>query len=170
MKEIEVKFKVLSLDELREKIKRLGGKLEWSGQEESFFFDTPGKKLRRKGKFIRLRKWDGHSSSFTLKVRPENETGKYKIRDEYQTEVSDLETLKNILKILGFVQNFSYIKYREHWKLEGACVELDKLGEQSFIEIESSKKAINELAKKLGLNWSQSTIKSYFDIARETKK
>jgi len=169
MKEIEVKFLVPSLDEFREKIKKMGGRLEWSGQETSFFFDTPGQELKKKGKFIRLRKWDGHSSSLTLKVRPKDGTGKYKIRDEYQTEVSDLEMVKKILGNLGFVQIFSYTKHREHWKLEGACVELDNLGGQSFIEIEGSKKAINQLAGKLGLDWSESTTKSYFDIAQKIK-
>src|SRR3989344_1840606 len=150
MKEIEIKFRVKNFRGVIPKLEALGAKLEWRGTEESYFFDTPKKTLKHKHYMLRLRRWSGHKDILTLKTKPGEEDAKYKVRDEYEVEISDLRTAGIILRHLGFVEDLRYKKYREHWLLGDAVVELDKLSGQCFVEIEASKKRIDELAHQLG--------------------
>ena len=170
MKEIEVKFEVGSLRPTATKLRAAGALLVGKGDEESFFFDTPGDSLRDAGKRVRLRRWGGQKNTLTLKTKPEGDgTARYKIRDEYEIEVDDFAAARKILKELGLSERFHYKKYREHWKLQDAFVELDKISGRYFVEIEASEKRINEVARFLGLSWEQATKKSYFTILKESR-
>lgn len=162
--ETEVKFQVTSLDYARHELELLGAKREWSGVEKNIYFDTRKNSLKRKGVVLRLRTWPGHSHTLTLKVAPPKKHKKYKVRKEFQIELDERETAQALLKHLGYVPRWSYEKYREHWKLGNAAIELDRLGKRCFIEIEATKKRIKELARALGLPWASATTKSYFEI------
>ncbi|MDI6734459.1 MAG: class IV adenylate cyclase [Patescibacteria group bacterium] len=164
MREIELKFKVKNFKNIVPKLKKLGAKLLWQGIEENYYFDTPNADLKKKSVYLRIRKWPGHSNSLTLKVSPLHKTKKYKILREYQVSVSDLKTTRIILENLGFVEKWHYKKYRKHWKLGGVVIELDWVKNHRIVEIEGSKKKINELAKKLGLDFKDSTTKGYLNI------
>ncbi|MDA2922096.1 class IV adenylate cyclase [Patescibacteria group bacterium AH-259-L07] len=167
MKEIEVKFKVDNFKSVRPKLKKLGAKLDFKGREHSYFFDTTQYRLKKNKQVLRIKKQD--KARLTFKDKSAHHDKKYKISDEYQVEISDIRIAKEILKRLGFVQWFEYKKYREHWKLPDAVVELDKLENNYFVEIEASKKRINELAQLLELDWNQSTTKNYLEILKEIK-
>lgn len=169
MKEIEVKFEVESFDEIRGQLEAMGAQLAWKGREETIYFDKPDSSLKKKNISLRLRSWDGHSVTMTIKVEPKKRSKKYKVREEYQLTVSDMETAKKMLELLGFVQGVSYEKQREHWSLPGAFVELDKLNGLNFVEIEAGERKINWLAKKFGLDWSGSSTKSYLTILDELR-
>ena len=167
MKEIELKFKVANFREIIPQLKKLGGKCVWRGTEESWFFDTPAKTLKKKRQMLRLRSWAGHSHSLTLKLEPERSHKRYKVRDEFQIIVDDINVTREILKHLGFVEYIRYKKYREHWKLPGAYIELDILKHLHFVEIEASKDRINQLVQILRLDWSQTTTQGYLSILRD---
>jgi len=169
MKETEVKFEVKSLKPVAEKLKAMGGSLVWKGSEESWFFDTPKQTLRRAGKMVRLRDWQGHSKTLTLKTAPEKISTKYKVRNEYEVKIENLGIMERILKELGLVEAFKYKKYREHWALPGASVELDKIAGRYFVEIEAPEKTINDLASRLGLSWDTATTQSYFFIINSAR-
>lgn len=164
MNETEVKFRVKSFTAIRARIKKLGGKLEWKGEERNYFFDTPGKMLHRRKATLRLRERENGPAALTIKITPERDHGKYKVMREYEITVSDVAETAQMLKLLGFEQWFQYKKQREHWALGGAHVELDAVDGLKFVEIEASKKKIDALAKKLGLDWKTSTTKGYLSI------
>jgi predicted adenylyl cyclase CyaB len=170
MKEIEIKFRVKDFTEVRSRLKKLGAVLEWKGVEQSWFYDTPRQDLRAKGYNLRLRAWDGHSYMLTLKTKPRQEDGRYKIRNEHEMQISSLDTAFKILKLLGYGERIKYRKFREHWKLRGASVELDTLKGMHFVEIEAGKRRIDELALALGLDWKQTVRKGYISILQETEK
>lgn len=166
MNETEVKFRVKSFSAVRVRIKKLGGKLEWYGEERNFFFDTPEKILRQRKATLRLRERENGPAALTIKITPERDHGKYKVMREYEITVSDVAETAQMLKLLGFEQWFQYKKQREHWELGRAHVELDSVGKLKFVEIEASKKKIDALAKALGLDWKDSTTKGYLTILK----
>lgn len=168
MVETEVKFKVRAFGAIRKRLKSLGGKLIWKGVEKNFFFDTARGDLKKKKYHLRVRRWVGHSNSITLKVPPKRESRKYKVSHEHQIVFhDDVNIARRILKHLGFVEYGSYKKYREHWEFRGAVIELDRVKNLSFLEIEAPKKKIDALAKLFGLDWENSTTKGYLKILRE---
>ena len=169
MKEIEVKFKVKNFKHIIPKLKKLGARLVWQGLEENIFFDFPAGKLKRQGVMLRLRKWPEHSNLLTLKARTGRRSKKYNVNDEYQIKIDDIKSTKEILKNLGLIEWFYYKKFRQHWTLGKTAIELDKLRYIYFVEIEASKKKINELAKILELDWKQSNTKNYLEILKELK-
>ncbi|MBI3627243.1 MAG: class IV adenylate cyclase [Candidatus Sungbacteria bacterium] len=170
MKEIEIKFMVASFDAIIPKLKKLGARCEWKGLEESYFFDTRSKTLKSKRQMLRLRRWQGHSNSLTLKLEPEKDSAKFKIRDEYQITISDINVMRNILKFLGFREYMRYKKCREHWRVQDAAIELDTVYNLKFVEIEGSREAIHKMAAELGLDWSAMTTKGYLSIIRDLRR
>lgn len=166
MREIEIKFRVKDFRRVREKLIRLGARLDWKGLEQSWFFDTPKQHLKAQHYNLRLRSWQGHSHTLTVKTKPAEEDRKYKVRNEYQIVVDNIQTTAKILKLLGFKEYLHYRKDREHWLLKDAAVELDKLKGQHFVEIEAPKKRIDELATLLGLDWKKAEKRGYVSILR----
>jgi len=168
MKETELKFEVQDFKGLRQALQKIGANLVWKGTEQNYYFDTIDKKLEKAGIDLRLRKWEGHSNTLTLKLAAEkNKT--VKVRQEFQIEINDISIMSRILKILGFFQIFRYEKAREHWQLKDASVELDKLNNKYFVEIEASQKRIGELGRFLNLDPTKSTAQGYLEILKEIK-
>lgn len=166
MKETEVKFRVKNFGGIVKKLKKMGAVLDWRGLEASYYFDTPDNKLKTKKQNLRLRKWSGHSNTLTLKIPPRKNHKKYKVQNEYQIEINNIKTAADILKNLGFVECLRYKKYRQHWKIKGASIELDAMDGRRFVEIEASENKINELAEVFNLDWNLATTKSYVSILR----
>ena len=168
MKEIETKFFVRNFREIIPRLKQMGANLDWKGTEVSSFYDTPDAKLRGISSNLRLREWTGHSITMTLKTKPPKaDDSKYKARNEYQIEIDNLKTAEKILENLGFRKYLLTIKKRQHWKLGKISVELDTMKGHNIVEIEAAPKKIEELANKLGLDWKNSTTKSYIALWRE---
>ncbi|MBI2075455.1 MAG: class IV adenylate cyclase [Candidatus Harrisonbacteria bacterium] len=167
MNETEVKFRVKSFTAVRAKIKKLGGRCEWKGEERNYFFDTPDKKLRKQKATLRLRERENGPAALTIKITPERDHGKYKVMREHEVLLDDAKAAREILQQLGLTQWFQYKKQREHWDLSGGVhIELDAVGKLKFVEIEASKKKIDALAKQLGLDWGASTTKGYLSILK----
>lgn len=174
MKEIETRFEVSPpvFRHVRLKLAALGATCIWQGVEENVFFDTPGAALASKGISLRLREWRGHGVYLTLKVNsPKKQKGKcYKEREEYQVLVDTFSSMCGILRALGFAQVEQYNKSREHWKLGGTHIELDRVCGRYFVEIEGPRTAINKLVKTLGLDWKNATAQSYRALIKELRR
>ena len=164
MRETEVKFEVDTFVDIIKKLQELGGKLIWTGREENLYFDFPEKKLRGSGKMLRLREWKGHSVSVTLKEKILNTSDQYKIRNELELAAPDIKTARAFLNALGLTETKKYAKYRWHWAVGDAHVELDDVCGKCFVEIEGTKKKIRHLAKRLGLDWNRATTESYITL------
>lgn len=170
MQEIEVKFKVHDFSSIRAQLKRAGAHMIWRGMEESIFFDTRGRGLYKKNVLFRLRKWNNHGIFLAVKTPSKHNSKRYKIKDEFSLEVDDFGAAEKMIQALGFVKDFAYKKYREHWKLNNAFIELDMVGRLQFVEIESTKKNIDEIAVLLGLRWEDAERRGYVKILQDLSK
>ncbi|MBX4190015.1 class IV adenylate cyclase [Candidatus Parcubacteria bacterium] len=166
MIETEVKFRVKSFKSIISALKVVGAKLIWKGREENFFYDTPTMILKKEDKTLRLRREPTGKVVLTLKSSLRSGK-KYKVKREYQITTDNFKNAHLILTRLGYKPWFQYTKNRQHWKVGNVVVELDTLGKSKFVEIESSKKRINEYAAILGLNWKSSTTDGYITLAQK---
>lgn len=132
-KEIELKFQIDNLDSFGRKIQGLGGKTKGEFFQRTTRFDTPGADLEKAGLFLRVR--TGDKNTFTVK-RKAKEDKNYRERDEWEVEVSDTQTVTEMLKALGYAKLLIMEKYRQTYtftsfpKLE---VTIDRLLSESTI-------------------------------------
>ena len=166
-KEIEVKFFVDDLGVVRKKLRKLGAKFEWKGNEHDVFLDTANFALKKRGDVLRIRRDKEQRVTFKRNVRAHE---KFKIADEHQLDISDAKELQTIFEHLGFLAHLEYKKIREYWGYDSACVTLDKLPFGQFVEVEASQKKIKNIARELGLDFDKSTTKGYRRLVEEYRK
>ncbi|MBI4114659.1 MAG: class IV adenylate cyclase [Candidatus Niyogibacteria bacterium] len=170
MKEIEVKFRVKDFSRIHSKLRSLGAHLIWKGMEDNIFFDTKDRQLYKKGILFRLRRWNNHSVVLTVKTTPVNKSKKFKIKKEYEIEVGDFEMTQKLIETLGFLKDFQYRKFREHWRLSDTFIELDTVGRMYFVEIEGAQKAIYRAARAFDLNWKHAERRGYVTLLKGLRR
>ena len=165
--EIEAKLKVDSLEEVRKKLKELDAEFAGELLQEDVLFDDYSDSLTKADSCIRLRKQttDGETK-YILTYKGAKEKSSFKKRHEIEVEVSDGESVQNILSALGYEKKITVEKHRSLWRLGGCKVALDQLKNLgNFVEIEGpDEKIINDVQKSLGLNNSQHIPKSYASL------
>lgn len=142
MIEVERKFAVHGLDEIRTKILGAGGSFVRVESHRDQYFTHPHRGFARSGKALRIRSL-GDSGQFTFKGP--RRRGPAKIREEIDVNIpttQDVAQLREILLRLGFEPLATVKKHREIFRWESAtapivlCLDkVDYLGE--FVEIES---------------------------------
>jgi len=149
-KEIEMKAVLKNPQRLRGKLIKLGARKLGKYKELNIKLDFPDKRLEKNDLIFRLRK-KGNKTVLTFKGS--KKTGKAKIRNEYETEIGDFETILSILKNLGFIIVFKFEKIREEYEFKKANIVIDKLPKLGyFCEIETdSENKVYDIAKKLGI-------------------
>lgn len=158
--EIEVKFYVISLDDIAAKIIDLGGKqIQERIFERNLRFDTADQKLRNLRQVLRLRQ----DKENILTFKGAAETGKQvSIRQEIEVLVDDFDTTRTLLEGLGYEVVMEYEKYRTTYSLLDTLVVLDELPYGKFIEIEGPDgNSILKVARNLNLNWKLRVMTSY---------
>ncbi len=167
--EIEVKFYVLSLQEIEQKIVELGGTLlQARCFESNLRFDTADGRLRNLRHVLRLRK----DTENILTFKGAAEAGKpVSIRQEIEVLVDDFNTARTLLEGLGFEVVMAYEKYRTTYSLLDTLVVLDELPYGNFIEIEGPDgKSIQKVARNLNLDWKRRVMTSYTYLYEALKK
>jgi adenylate cyclase class 2 len=167
--EIEVKFYVLSLQEIEQKILELGGTLlQERCFESNLRFDTADGRLRNLRHVLRLRK----DTENILTFKGAAEAGKpVSIRQEIEVLVDDFDTARTLLEGLGFEVVMAYEKYRTTYSLLDTLVVLDELPYGNFIEIEGPDgSSIQKVARNLNLNWKVGVMTSYTYLYEALKK
>ncbi|HEX6162807.1 MAG TPA: class IV adenylate cyclase [Vicinamibacterales bacterium] len=157
--EREIKLRFAGADEAREKILALGAApLLGRRLQEDCLYDTDDEQLRRQLSTLRVR-CEGGKSLLTFKgpAIP----GLVKIREEYETVVSDGAVLQKILESLGMHCWFRYEKYREEFSLDDAVIAIDETPVGVFVEIEGSEAAIHQTARALGFSPTDYITDSY---------
>jgi adenylate cyclase class 2 len=170
--EIEVKIRVdeSDLEGIRADLKRLGfHPRAHRAKEDNVLLDFPDKSLRRSGCALRLRRY-GSKQIVTFKGKKQDDPH-LKVREEIESQISDLDALKGILTHLGLEPAIEYSKYREKYILEkeGHRVEfcIDETSVGSFIEIEGTRDSIYEIAAELGWDSSDFITKDYVELLGE---
>ena len=85
-------------------------------------------------------------------------------------EVSDFETMLNILCALGFHQSQIYEKYRETFTIGDTKLCLDRMPFGDFLEIEGGKDEIRNFSQQIGMQWNRRILGNYrflFDIIKQ---
>lgn len=170
MKEIEIKLKTDSFDDIRERLAEAGFSMQSKDTETASFFDDDDDGFSARNITVRIKKGEGWAS-FAVKTKKKDDN--YKIADEHESDISDAEAMTGALSVLGLGKRFEYSKEREHWVNGGSAVELDRVSEIDayFIEVEAgSGEVVEEIIRSLGLQDLKRERRSYPDIVKEIRK
>jgi len=149
LKEIEVKILEINVEEVEEKLKKMGAEKVFEGEVVSIYFDFPDKSLEKEGKILRLRQ-KGDKVILTYKELISQD--KAKIMDEYELNVDDFESMKKIFEGIGLCPLYQFRKHRTTYKLKRTHFEIDKYPDiPAFLEIETPDlSTIDEMISELG--------------------
>jgi predicted adenylyl cyclase CyaB len=179
MEEIEVKILNINHSAIEDKLSRLHAEKIFEGEIETSFFDFKDGSIKRAKNLLRLRR-EGEKIVLTFKRVHGNQAAK--IADEYEVEVSNLETTKKILGSLGLWAFETMQKHRTSYKLNGTRFDIDRYeGKYAFIpeflEIESNNiELIHKYAGLLGygasdcLPWSTPDLISHYSKKKGEKE
>lgn len=162
--EIEVKFLVDSLADVRRRVLDAGARLARERVfEHNLSLDTPDETLRRRECLLRLRQ--DNDVILTFKGLSEADAGsEAKVREELEVTVSDLETAVAIFERLGYRPQQVYEKYRETFALDDVEIVLDEMPYGNFVELEGPEEAIKAAAARLHLPWEQRLVTNYLAL------
>lgn len=161
--ELEAKLYVSNLAILETRLQTLGARLVQPRTHEiNLRFDTPDGQLRRSLQVLRLRQ--DTLARLTYKG-PAKTVGGAQLRREIEFSVSDFEAARALLETLGYQVSLVYEKRRAAYELEGVQVTLDELPFGDFVEVEGPQAhGIQEVVKKLGIDWEARIPHSYTDL------
>jgi adenylate cyclase, class 2 len=161
--EIEVKFIIEDLQVLYQRVIALGARRKTPRTYEvNICFDTPDQRLTHQLCLLRLR--HDRRNILTYKEPAASAERDFKVRQEYEIEVSDFAQTHALLEKLGFVPVLRYEKYRETFSYADAEILLDELPCGAFLEIEGSRDVIRTIAARLGLDFASRVTASYGEI------
>ncbi len=162
--EIEAKLWVEDLAALEARIRSEGGSLRAARVfERNVRFEDAGHTLTPNGIVLRLRQDSGARltykapASSALEPHPEA----LQVRFEAEVTVSDFDTMHTILQRLGFQPVMIYEKYRTTYALNGVDIALDEMPYGSFVELEGTPEAIEQVVAALGLSLCRRFGESY---------
>ena len=169
-REIEVKFKISSTEEMLKIILNTGAVLEQETRfEKNLRWDDAEETLTKTHQVLRLRD-NGGTSVLTYKAEKQNNKG-IADREEIETVVTDFDNTRLILERLGYKIVFIYEKYRSIYRLGDTRLFLDHTPIGDYIEIEGPDDlAIRRAAERLGLNWDDRISKGYRNLFKTWKK
>lgn len=161
MLEIEVKVRIeTNPEEAAEKILRQGALPAKDRYfENNTLYDFPGRILAQKKMAVRMRT-AGKKCYLTFKGPPQK-SRRFKVREEYETEVKKAVQLKKILQSLGLIPSFSYSKHRRVFKHKKLKIFLDETAAGNFIEFEGERSDIVRFARSLGYSNSSFITADY---------
>lgn len=168
--EIEAKFYLQDLDQMRTRLQKLEARLVHDRVfEENLRFDLPDGGLRAKGSVLRLRRDD--EFRLTYKGAQTNTKGVLS-RTEIEFAVDDFDMAERFLEALGYQVIVAYEKFRTTFALSDTVhVMLDELPYGNFVEIEAETvESVHAAADSLGLTRSKAIGKSYHALFEHAKK
>jgi adenylate cyclase class 2 len=157
--EREIKLRFESLAEARAMVLSAGATpVRGRRLQEDCLLDTKNGLLQGRRSSLRIRIESGRALlTFKGPVQP----SVVKVREEFETVVSDGPVLLQIMEELGFEVWFRYEKYREEFALGDVIVAIDETPVGTFVEIEGSDRGIAATARLLGREPSDYLLDSY---------
>lgn len=161
--ELEVKYFVVDLHAIEQRLVELGATLHRSREHEiNLRFDTPDQALYTRKQVLRLRR--DNESRLTFKGPGADQSGVL-ARQEIEVFVSDFEAMRRILEMLGYQVQMIYEKYRTVYIFNSTEISLDELPYGKFIEIEGENSAaIRDFSMKLNLDWDACIGLNYVEL------
>lgn len=175
MKELETRIIDINVEDIRDKLTKIGAKKVKEEDQINFIYDFSDRRLLKNKGYARIRLVEDRLNNdiysyMTVKKLLSQE--KYKIMDEYETKIENAEVGKQIFQSLGLTLVESIKKYRESYKYKNTLIEID-INEKSFcpfpyIEIETnSDKELLEIVSLLGYTLEDTTSKTIYEILGE---
>ncbi len=156
LREIEIKILEIDFRKLQQKLRKLGAKKVEECHIHERIFDYPNRSISKRHELFRIRKYGSRTEITYKKNRAKN--SKYIEHDEYETTAQDFETTCTILKLAGFEIIRDREKKRTLYKLGKVKFEIDKYPTiPVYLEIEGTKKTIQEALKKIGYSMKDAT-------------
>lgn len=155
--EIEVKFTDVDIDEIRERLKKLGAVCEQPMRlMRRVLIDTEA--MDKENKYLRIRD-EGHEVTMTLKQHVEQALGGAR---EIETTVGDFDAAIAIFKEFDLHHRTYQESKREMWRYNGVEIVIDEWPWiNPYIEIEGeTEEAVRSAAAELGFDWSDAMFGS----------
>jgi adenylate cyclase class 2 len=163
MIETEVKIRTSDLKTTRDKVMAMGATLSRDRfLEENTLYDFPDGRLQAARQAIRLRR-SGKRTTLTFKG-PAQRSRSFKVREEFETQVSDSGQMRKILKALGLRPSFTYRKHRTVLRQGRLVICLDETPVGAFLEIEGKRHEIARFARRLGFGRTDFIRKDYVEL------
>ncbi|KLK87355.1 adenylyl cyclase [Methanoculleus sediminis] len=159
MLEVEAKYTVGDLEDVRAGLDRKGVRMGRRQQERDVYYNAPHRDFGETDEALRVR-YDDTGVTVTYKG-PKIRVGSAKAREEFNLAVADGELLETILSRLGFRRAATVSKVREFYEMGDVTVTLDDVeGLGTFAEIEiltekdeeDAAGRIGAVAKELGVD------------------
>ena len=151
--EIEIKLPVADRRAVRRRLAELGFKPAIKRHfERNSLLDFPDRRLRKEGCLLRLRYAAGRSI-LTFKGRRVR-SGRFKVRPEIETRLTDGALVLEILESVGLRVAFRYEKYRTIYRRasdpDGTEIAYDETPIGNYLELEGPRRWIERVARELG--------------------
>ncbi len=163
MRETEVKIRVPDANGARALLGRTGAVARTPRYfEDNRVYDDGERSLAATRRLLRLRAVGArHVLTYKEPIADDPGDGRYKVRLERETHVSDPAELDAILHALGYSVVYRYQKYRQKYQLRGRSIELDETPIGTFLEIEGTPEQIDQAALALGFSSSDYVTRTY---------
>ena len=144
MIEVEVKAKINSFDEIKDKLNDLGAIKVKTEHQEDRYFNSPVVDFAKSDEALRIRETkteESHNLFITYKG-PKIDS-KSKTREEVEMKIEDAEKCSRIFENLGFKEVRTVIKDREYYSLKNFEISLDNvwgLGSRRWFRLQRSSK------------------------------
>ncbi len=152
MEEIELKFLDIGVNEIKEKLEKLGAELIYDSYTESFPFLAEGfHSSDSSKKYLRIRKIN---EDVKITYKDPAKKSEMTNREEIEISVDNYEEAIKLMEKLGFKKGKIFKKHRIHYELGDIHFELDRLENiPTYLEIETqTEDAMKDICKRLDLN------------------
>lgn len=169
--EVEIKVKIKGLRQIKDKLRSYGKLVKSIKQIDEYYIPYHRDFFAHKPfpvEWLRIRTNPDKTIFEYDKSINKNTKGEQEYAEEYETEVSQPNELRKILKFLDFKKVITIKKEREVWNCGNLEICLDKVKDLGFfIEVEAkrgfrnsaeAKKACYDFLNKLGVNITQKNI------------
>ena len=169
MLEVELKSVVDDLPRRRAAIERAGATLAFEGHLADRRYDTPDFALLARDHVLRVRTYSGADAArVELDWKgPTQRDGGYKMREELEVHVGELEVHAAILDRLGYVVTIAIDREVAQYELGGAMIRFERYPRMDdLVEVEGSPDQIERAIAALGLPREGFTAERLPDFVR----
>jgi len=169
MLEIEVKIRIDDIKTLGSNILSQGADLDKDRHfEENTLYDYASQQLSKKQHALRVRKIN--RKIFLTFKGSFQKSRKFKIREEFETEVKNEKQLKKILKSLALKPIFHYSKFRTVYRKKNLKICLDEMSIGNFLELEGQQSDIVRFSHSLGYSKKDFIKLDYIQLLKNQEK
>ena len=168
--EIEAKFKIDSPDKIAKRLDELGAEFLEEQLQTDLYFDDADKTLTKTDRCLRLRRQlVGQTERIFVTYKGARQKSEFKKRQEIEVEITDADSMENLLSALAYGKILVFEKRRRIWRVDQCSIALDELpllGD--FVEIEGpDNETIAGVQRNLELSDSPHIKESYADLMAE---